>query len=276
MAERRVPRIRFKGFEEDWEQRKLSDAADKVIEKNTDLAVQETFTNSAEYGVISQRDFFDHDISNAENIGGYYVVRDEDFVYNPRISVTAPVGPVNRNKLGRNGIMSPLTLSLGLMALILLTLNGSLRVATGIRSCISTEIPAQDLIDSPLRTLCFFEMSIPTPSFEEQRQIGVCLDQLDNLITLHQRKLEKLKILKKAMLEKMFPKNGTKVPEIRFSGFTEDWEQRKLGNVFVEYSEKDTLSYQRLQLFRVAGLFAVMNLNAVCNTIKPVLLTIKW
>ena len=79
-----------------------------MTEKNSNFIVQETFTNSAEFGVISQRDFFDHDISNAENIGGYYVVRDEDFVYNPRISVTAPVGPVNRNKLGRSGVMSPL------------------------------------------------------------------------------------------------------------------------------------------------------------------------
>ena len=232
MAERRVPRIRFKGFEEDWEQRKLSDVADKVIEKNTDLAVQETFTNSAEYGVISQRDFFDHDISNAENIGGYYVVRDEDFVYNPRISVTAPVGPVNRNKLGRNGIMSPLYTVFRTHGIDTTYLEWFFKSSywhpfmyfNGDSGTRSDRFSIKDAV--------FFEMSIPTPSFEEQRQIGVCLDQLDNLITLHQRKLEKLKILKKAMLEKMFPKNGTKVPEIRFSGFTEDWEQRKLSSIY--------------------------------------------
>ena len=102
------PKIRFKQYNCDWEKSKLSSVADKVTEKNHDLVIQETFTNSAEYGVISQRDFFDHDISNSDNIGNYYVIQNEDFVYNPRISVTAPVGPVNRNKLGRKGVMSPL------------------------------------------------------------------------------------------------------------------------------------------------------------------------
>src|SRR5690606_14927499 len=63
---------------------------------------------SAEHGIISQRDYFDNDISNSDNIDRYYVVKNDDFVYNPRISSFAPVGPINRNRLGRNGIMSPL------------------------------------------------------------------------------------------------------------------------------------------------------------------------
>ena len=70
--------------------------------------------------------------------------------------------------------------------------------------------------------------TVHIPVIQEQRVIGESLESIDKCISLHQRKLEKLKILKKAMLEKMFPKNGAKVPEIRFSGFTEDWEQRKL------------------------------------------------
>ena len=82
--------------------------ADRVTEKNTSLSENETFTNSAEFGIISQRDFFDHDITNEDNIGNYYIVRPNDFIYNPRISVTAPVGPINRNKLGRNGVRAPL------------------------------------------------------------------------------------------------------------------------------------------------------------------------
>ena len=103
-----VPEIRFKGFTDPWEQRKLSDIVEKVTEKNAGLQYIETFTNSAEFGIISQRDFFDHDISKIGSLDGYYVVHNEDFVYNPRISVTAPVGPINRNKLGRTGVMSPL------------------------------------------------------------------------------------------------------------------------------------------------------------------------
>lgn len=169
-----------------WEQCKLSDVTDKVIEKNTDLAVQEAFTNSAEYGVISQRDFFDHDISNAENIGGYYAVRDEDFVYNPRISVTAPVGPVNRNKLGRNGVMSPLYTVFRTHGIDTTYLEWFFKSSywhpfmyfNGDSGARSDRFSIKDAV--------FFEMPIPTPSLEEQRQIGACLDELDNLITLHQ------------------------------------------------------------------------------------------
>ncbi|SEA59990.1 type I restriction enzyme, S subunit [Eubacterium aggregans] len=108
MDKQKKPAIRFKGFADDWEQRKLKEIADKAVEKNVKLQFTETFTNSAEFGIINQRDYFDHDISNADNLGSYYVVRNEDFVYNPRISTFAPVGPINRNKLGRNGVMSPL------------------------------------------------------------------------------------------------------------------------------------------------------------------------
>ena len=76
------------------------------------------------------------------------------------------------------------------------------------------------------------EVKIPTTA--EQIKIGGFFQYLDNLITLHQRKLEKLKLVKKSMLEKMFPKNGSSVPEIRFKGFTDDWEQRKLGEILQE------------------------------------------
>jgi len=176
----------------------------KVTEKNVDLAVHETFTNSAEYGVISQRDFFDHDISNAENIGGYYVVRNEDFVYNPRISVTAPVGPVNRNKLGRNGVMSPLYTVFRTHDINTTYLEWFFKSSywhpfmffNGDSGARSDRFSIKDAV--------FFEMPIPTPGLAEQRQIGAYMDKLDNLITLHQRELEKLKNIKKSMLEKMF------------------------------------------------------------------------
>ena len=82
-------------------------------------------------------------------------------------------------------------------------------------------------------------IEIPWTILDEQKAIGNCIDTLDHLITLHQRKLEKLKLVKKSMLEKMFPKNGSSVPEIRFKGFTDDWEQRKLGDVVKEITRND-------------------------------------
>ena len=103
-----VPEIRLDGFEGEWDEWKLSDISQKVTEKNKDNIYTETFTNSAEFGIINQRDFFDKDISNEKSLNTYYVVRNNDYVYNPRISNFAPVGPIKRNKLGRTGVMSPL------------------------------------------------------------------------------------------------------------------------------------------------------------------------
>ena len=227
MNNRKTPRIRFKGYTDDWEQRKLGKVADKVTEKNSGLQYLETLTNSAEFGIISQRDFFDHDISKTTSLGGYYIVRSEDFVYNPRISVTAPVGPINRNKLGRTGVMSPLYTvfrphdvdTTYLEHFFKSSCWHSFMNFNGDSGARSDRFSIKDNV--------FFEMPIPTPDIEEQGQIGEYLTHLDHLITLHQRKLEKIKIVKKAMLENCFPKNGEKVPKFRFSGFTGDWEQRK-------------------------------------------------
>ena len=225
------PRIRFKGFTEAWEQRKLNEIADKVTEKNAGLQYIETFTNSAEFGIVSQRDFFDHDIAKMSSLGGYYIVRNEDFVYNPRISTSAPVGPINRNKLGRIGVMSPLYTVFRPHDVDTTYLEyffkskywHSFMNFNGDSGARSDRFSIKDSV--------FFEMPIPLPYIEEQRKIGEHLTQLDRLITLHQRKYDKLLNIKKSMLEKMFPKNGNDVPEIRFKGFTDAWEQRKLGEV---------------------------------------------
>ena len=199
-----------------------------------------TLTNSAEFGVIAQRDFFDHDIAKASSLNGYYVVHNEDFVYNPRISVSAPVGPVNRNKLGKTGVMSPLYTvfrphDINAAYLEYFFKSGYWHKFMNFNGDSGARADRFSIKDQ-----VFFEMPIPFPYSIEQRKIGNYLKRLDTLLSLHQRKLEKLKILKKAMLEKMFPKNGAKVPEIRFSGFTEDWEQRKLGEIFEESNERSS------------------------------------
>ena len=253
MAKQNKPAIRFKGFTDAWEQRKLSEIADKVTEKNAGLQYIETFTNSAEFGIISQRDFFDHDIAKMSSLSGYYIVRNEDFVYNPRISTSAPVGPINRNKLGRIGVMSPLYTVFRPHDVDTTYLEyffkskywHSFMNFNGDSGARSDRFSIKDSV--------FFEMPIPLPYIEEQRKIGEHLTQLDHLITLHQRKYDKLQVLKKAMLEKMFPKNGSSVPEIRFEGFTDAWEQRKLGEVFEEYSEKNHEELPPLTIIQGGG-----------------------
>ena len=97
------------------------------------------------------------------------------------------------------------------------------------------------------------EFVVDIPKYEEQKVIASYFCNLDNLITLHQRKCEQTKNLKKYMLQKMFPQNGAKVPEIRFNGFTHDWEQRKLGDVFKEYSEKNHTELSALTIIQGGG-----------------------
>ncbi|KGH76596.1 type I restriction endonuclease subunit S [Oenococcus oeni] len=233
MAEkaREYPELRFQGFSGAWEKRKLSDISEKVTQKNTNNSFSEVFTNSAERGIISQLDFFDKDIANQKNISGYFIVKNDDFVYNPRISNLAPVGPIKRNKLGRNGVMSSLyyifrTHSIspsfleyyfeGTQWHYFMYLNGD----TGARA---DRFAIKDSV--------FSTMPIFITSSSEQIQIGSFFKSLDELITVNQRKLNELKKLKKAYLQKMFPKNGVSIPELRFAGFTTPWEKRKLGDV---------------------------------------------
>lgn len=232
------PQIRFAKFKDTWEQRKLSEIADKVTEKNAGLQYIETFTNSAEFGIISQRDFFDHDIAKMSSLGGYYIVRNEDFVYNPRISTSAPVGPINRNKLGRIGVMSPLYTVFRPHDVDTTYLEYFFKSKYW-HSFMNFNGDSGARLDRfSIKDSVFFEMPIPLPYIEEQRKIGEHLTQLDHLITLHQRKYDKLTKVKKSMLEKMFPKNGANVPEIRFKGFTDAWEQRKLGEMMEVTSVK--------------------------------------
>lgn len=198
------PALRFRGFSGPWASCPLKDIADKSGQRNTGKTYTETFTNSAEFGVISQRDFFDHDISNEANIDGYYIIENNDFVYNPRISTTAPVGPINRNRLGRTGIMSPLYMVFkthDVDATYLewffktdgwypfMKLNGD----TGARA---------DRF--AIKENVFFEMPIPCPILEEQEKIGQFFDELQTYISLQQKKLEQMRRLKAALLEKLF------------------------------------------------------------------------
>ena len=215
----REPRCFLGSFDFSWEQRKLSEITDKVTEKNAGLQYVETFTNSAEFGIISQRDFFDHDIAKLGSLDGYYIVKTEDFVYNPRISTSAPVGPINRNKLGRTGVMSPLYTVFRPHDIDTTYLEyffkcgywNSFMNFNGDSGARSDRFSIRDNV--------FFQMPIPIPDIDEQRKIGELLTCLDNLITLHQRKCALLFSPFQAFISMMFITS------------TFSWEQRKLGDI---------------------------------------------
>ena len=182
------PEIRFKGYTDEWEQRKLKEIADKVSEKNKNNEFSEPFTNSAEQGIISQKDYFDREIVNNENLDGYYIVRNDDFIYNPRISATAPVGPINRNRLGRNGVMSPLYTVFRTHDIDNLYLEFYFKTTKWHRFMKLNGDSGARFDRFTISSTQFMEMPIPYPTLEEQQKIGKYFDSLDHLITLQQRK----------------------------------------------------------------------------------------
>ena len=188
MAEKQnIPEIRFAGFTDPWEQRKLGEFSKKRTTKNADGTLSETFTNSAEQGVISQLDYFDHDITNDANIGGYYVVQPDDFVYNPRISATAPCGPINRNRLDRAGVMSPLYTVFSVDASVDKTYLEHYFKTSRWHDFMFLEGNSGARSDRfSISDATFFEMPIWCPEISEQKAMAKQLETTDHLITLHQ------------------------------------------------------------------------------------------
>lgn len=221
------PEIRFPGFTDDWEQRKFKEFSKKTGKKNTKDLDFPAYSVSNKAGLISQTEQFDGSRLDDLEKTNYKFVEPNEFAYNP---ARVNVGSIAFNNLGMTVIVS------------------SLYVVVKMSEDLDNEFILQ-FIKSPtfikevkrntegsVREYLFYEnfanIKFPfTRNKEEQQKIGSFFKQLDNTITLQQRKLDLLKETKKGFLQKMFPKNGAKVPEIRFPGFTEDWEERKLGDM---------------------------------------------
>ena len=224
------PKIRFKGYEDDWEQRKFGDLYCKVSEKN-DLS----FGSDKIISVANM--YFKEDVkdSSEEYMRTYNVMRLGDIAFEGNKSKNYAHGRFVENTIG-DGIVSHVFDVFRPIAEYDLYFWKYLINNEDVMGRIMTRCTKASTMMTNLVTNDFLKEEIMVPSLDEQRKIGKYLDDLDNLITLHQRKCEETKSLKKYMLQKMFPENGKCVPEIRFSGFSDDWEQRKLDNV-AEFSK---------------------------------------
>ena len=231
------PALRFKGFTDPWEQRKLGDAFERVVRKNTNNESRLPLTISAQDGLVDQITYFNNRVASRD-VSNYYLVYNGEFAYNKSTSDGYPFGAVKRLDWYEKGVLSTLYIVFALkhpekddsdfMTVFYDTdrwhRGVAERAAEGARNHGLLNISADD----------FFDIDTTMPEDKaEQEKIGRLLKKLDTLITLHQRKYEKLVNIKKSMLDKMFPKNGASVPEIRFKGFTDPWEQRKLGEIAV-------------------------------------------
>ena len=245
-----APAIRFKGFSDAWEQRKFSDITFPAGEKNRDNLPLESYSITNEHGFVPQDEKFENGGTMREaDKRMYYIVSPNSFAYNPaRINV----GSIGYQNIGKNVIVS------SLYEVFKTSEDVDDRLLWHWFKSPDFQKLIMQLQEGGVRLyfyydkLCMGEVSLP--SLEEQRKIGKLFDTLDNLITLHQRKFEKLTNVKKSMLEKMFPQNGSSYPEIRFKGFTDPWEQRKLGELAL-FNPKDELprTFEYVDLESVVG-----------------------
>lgn len=236
------PKIRFKGFTKDWEQRKLSEITTMHARIGWQNLRTSEFLDSGDYMLITGTDFND----GAINYSTCHFVERERYEQDKHIQIkNGSILITKDGTLGKvayvQGLSMPATLNAGVF-------NVEIKDETEVNDkYLFQYLKAPFLMDyvnkkatggtiKHLNQNILVDFPVFMPSKAEQEEIGTYFEKLDNLITLHQRKCEQTKKLKKYMLQKMFPRNGAKVPEIRFYGFTYDWEQRKLGEVSESYS----------------------------------------
>jgi len=255
----KTPAVRFIGFAEDWEQRKLGEVSESYSGGTPSVGVKEyyggqiPFIRSAEINSeITELSLTEGGLKNSSA----RLVDVGDILY---ALYGATSGEVGRARL--KGAINQAILAIKPHAGY-----DSEYLAQWLRkskhSIIETYLQGGQ---GNLSGTIVKELSVDFPLLKEQQAIGNFFSQLDHLITLHQRKYEKLKNIKKSMLEKMFPKNGSNVPEIRFKGFTDAWEQRKLGEVGKTYSglsgkTKDDFGHGEAKFVTYMNVFS----NSVC------------
>lgn len=253
------PKIRFKGYTKDWEQRKLGDVIDDMYNGQTPSRNKSEYWNgtikwlsSGELNRGTVYDSIETITEEGQKAANLKIVPKGTFV----MAITGLEAAGTRGNCALLGFDT--TLNQSCMALFpkqemltsefLFQWYRKVGEEYGINYTQGTK---QQSYNAELIKI----LPISLPSVVEQRKISSYLSHLDHLITLHQRKCEQTKKLKKYMLQKMFPQNGAKVPEIRFDGFTYDWEQRKFGELYSKVSEKNDLSFGADKIISVANMY---------------------
>ena len=241
------PALRFKGFTDPWEQRKLEEYLEVSGQKNFEgiYTKEDVLSVSGDFGIVNQIEFQGRSFAGA-SVANYGVVETGDIVYTKSPLKSNPYGIIKANK-GKNGIVSTLYAvykpkQSANPEFVQIYFEQDARMNNYMHPLVNKGAK-NDMKVSAENAL---KGQIVFPDIKEQRTISEFFRNLDTLITLHQRKYEKLVNIKKSMLDKMFPKNGASVPEIRFKGFTDPWEQRKLDEAFDFTVPNNTLSRAEL------------------------------
>ncbi|HEL1839361.1 TPA: restriction endonuclease subunit S [Streptococcus suis] len=236
-----VPRLRFPGFTDAWKQRKLGEVLKERNESRSPSADVPLVSFTVENGVTPKTERYNREFLVRDEDKKYKFTQLDDIVYNP---ANLKFGAIARNKYGA-AVFSPIYVTYGVLSeahplFVELIVTSTNFIQRALRYQEGTVYERM-----AVKSFDLLRSEILLPTLPEQEAIGSFFSDLDQLITLHQRKLDDVKELKKALLQKMFPKgNGNDFPELRFPEFTDAWKQRKLGEVatFAKgngYSKKD-------------------------------------
>lgn len=214
-----------------WNIVKLKDIAVKVNKKNKSSLITTVFSNSALNGIVEQKDFFDKDIANKNNLDSYFVVEEDDFVYNPRISTSAPCGPINRNKTNKIGVVSPLytvfRLNKNKCNLDYFEQYFKSNCWHKYMHSIANYGVRADRMN--IKDIDFFNMKIKIPDLPEQNKIASILFTWDKSIELKEKLIEQKKEQKKGLMQKLL------TGEVRLPGFDGEWKAEKIKNISKVY-----------------------------------------
>ena len=232
------PKLRFKSDDGNqypkWEEKRLEEVAVRITRKNKDNHTDIPLTISSLDGLIDQRDFFNKIVAS-KDLSGYYLLKRGEFAYNKSYSKGFDFGSIKRLNLYDEGALSTLYICFALNdnedSDFYQKYFDSLSWYPELQKICAEGARNHGLLN--VSTNDFFQLKLHVPtSKEEQQKIASLFTELDNLIQSAQKELDGYRELKQGMLQKMFPKMGEKVPEIRFPEFTGDWEQRRLGELF--------------------------------------------
>lgn len=248
------PKIRFKGFTKDWEQRKFGSLLEETRNK-TIFEDEDTLLSCAIDGMYLNSELFSH-FRGSSNIG-YLKVKKNDLILSAQ---NLHLGNCNVNLRFEHGIISPAYKVYELVGCNPLFMQAWVKKDSTKDFFLKSSTEGASVCRKNIVWEELYKQELPVPSIEEQTKVGEYFYSLDHLITLHQRKCDQTKNLKKYMLQKMFPQNGAKVPEIRFDGYTYDWEQRKLIDYLEVSSEKNRDNrFTKDDVLSVSGEYGIVN-----------------
>ena len=219
------PKLRFPGFDEPWQTTLLSSVFAKNTQKNADGRITNVICNSAKQGLIPQREYFDKDIANSDNTSGYYIIEENDFVYNPRKSSDAPYGPISSYKYTEAGIVSPLYLCFRAKKEINpLFFEWYFRSSVWHRYVYMFGDSGARHDRVSIKDDVFFAMPINLPSAQEQEHIAAFLDRLDQKIEKQRTLVENLKKYKRGVVRTLLSPKHCKLKNV-------EWTTAKIGNI---------------------------------------------